>query len=240
MLKININNISILETGETLIQNIIESFEPGTCYALLGKNGSGKSTLFSTICNVIDTRLFNVDAESLFNGFNLILSNKISTQKFRQKQIRYVFQDSLNAFNPLKKLQYFFEQLDVKKLEIDLLLEYFELPNFDELKTKHIYELSGGMAQRIQILLALLAKPKYLFLDEPTSALDYPIVNLISNKLKEYTKTNDCITITITQDAKFALHYADRIGILKNKQISKFHKSEDLELEWIVSQISKM
>lgn len=238
MLSVKIKSLSILNSKEILLKDFNQSFEAGNIYSILGSNGSGKTTFFNVIADIYDPRFFKLDAEISYDDFKLDSNDQQSVQRFRHENIRYIFQDSINSFDPLKKLNYFFKKFEKHQSEIDSLLDFFELPIYEEIKKKHIYELSGGMAQRIQIIIALLAKPKFIFLDEPTSSLDYPIARLVSEKIKEFTKINNSICLIITQDARFALNCSDKIGILKDKEILEFKSASEVELDWIISQIS--
>ena len=67
-------------------------------------------------------------------------------------------------------------------------LNEFLLPDYQTISNLYPYEISGGMAQRLSLMLAILPNPKLLILDEPTSAIDYANINLIKLKLIEFTE----------------------------------------------------
>ena len=159
----------------------------------------------------------------LFNGKNIFDLNPEELLQLRRDKIKYVFQDAINSFDHLKKLNYYFELLSKNKNEIDGLLSYFLLPDSKKLFEMHPYEVSGGMAQRISFVLALLAKPEIIILDEPTSGIDSAIANLFLLKLREFARQNGNSVLLITQDISFAEKVSDKIAYLSKNRLSKFY-----------------
>ncbi len=109
----------------------------------------------------------------------------------RKTEIKYVLQDLTNNFDPLKKLKYYFEKsgIDENIISSDI-LKSFLLPEYNIISKLYPYEISGGMAQRLSLMLAMLSNPKLLILDEPTSAIDYANINLIKIKLEDFAQQN--------------------------------------------------
>ena len=143
------------------------------------------------------------------------------------QNIRYVFQDPIGCLNPLKKIEYYFDLLKLPNTEINKQLDYFQLPSYDKIRKLHPYELSVGMAQRLNIILSLLAKPKLLILDEPTSAIDLPIANLLLGSLKQFAAKDVNVVLIVTQDIVFSKKVSDYISVLSNKKLSPFINSNE-------------
>jgi peptide/nickel transport system ATP-binding protein len=226
MMSVNINSVDILIENDAnrILQNINFRLEKGSVYTILGKNGSGKSTLINALTNLLDLSIYKIDATVEFNGINLLKLSDIELLRIKREKIKYVFQDPVNSFDPIKKIEYYFKMLNVSQKEIEQMFEYFLLPKSEELFKLYPYEVSGGMAQRISISLAILARPELLILDEPTAALDINISNLLCHKLKEFVLDKSSCVFLITQDIDFAEHVSDYTAHLINGTLSEFIK----------------
>jgi ABC-type glutathione transport system ATPase component len=211
--------------SRTILQNLNFNLASGKIYTILGKNGSGKSTLIKSLTNLLDRRNYQIDGSTFWNNENIFLMNYERLLKLRQNEIRYVLQDLTNNFDPLKKLKYYFDNSGLDQQTISHQLNEFLLPEYEVISQLHSYEISGGMAQRISFLLALLPNPQLLILDEPTSAVDYTNVNLIKLKLKDFVKNEGAVLI-VTQDINFAKDTSDDIAFLHNGLLSNFNPKD--------------
>ena len=229
MLKVNFENISLTGDGnaQTLLQNINFELSRGKVYTIIGKNGTGKSTLIKAITGLLNKNLFTINGTVFFNNQNLFSVEDELCRKFRQQEIRYVFQDAITAFDPLKTFKYYFENSNTEKENIVSLLKFFLLPSYQEISKLYPYEVSGGMAQRISMVLAFAVKPKLIIFDEPTSNVDYAISNLLLLKLKEYTREENNTALLVTQDINFAEKVSDEIAFLSDRTLSSFKKNSE-------------
>jgi ABC-type glutathione transport system ATPase component len=224
MLSVDINSVSILgeENRETILTDIRFDIDGGKIYSILGKNGSGKSTLIKSLNSLLPEEKYKTSGTVYFRGIDLLTSSDEKLREIRKSNIRYVFQDAANSFDPLKKISYYFDLSNISPLKIEELLLFFLLPTYKKLSGLHSYELSGGMAQRLLIVLALLANPDILILDEPTSGVDYAVMNLILLKIKNFVRDNDKSVLIVTQDINFALKSSDQIAYLSNGNLTQF------------------
>jgi ABC-type glutathione transport system ATPase component len=224
MLSVDLNSVSVLDEDEkrTILKDIKFDVQSGQVYTILGKNGSGKSTLIKSLTALLPQEQYEVSGNVIFNGTNLLSTTQENLRAIRKNNIRYVLQDVSNSLDPLKKLKYYFNLSAAETENIEKQLKYFLLPSFKRLSVLHSYELSGGMAQRFLIVLALLANPNIIILDEPTSGVDYAITNLILLKIKEFIKEKNKSVLIVTQDINFALKSSDYISYLSNGSLTKF------------------
>lgn len=227
MLKVDIKKISLIDkiNSKTIVQDISFDLNPGKIFTILGKNGSGKSTLIKSLTMLLDRRIYSTQGSAFWNGENIFQMSNERLLNLRKKEIRYVLQDLTNNFDPLKKLKYYFDKTGFSIEQISMQLKSFLLSDYDSISKLHSYEISGGMAQRLSLLLALLPKPKLIILDEPTSAVDYTNINLIKLKLKEFV-TTESFALIVTQDIAFAKEVSDEIAFLQNGKLSEFDSTD--------------
>jgi ABC-type glutathione transport system ATPase component len=224
MIKTELQKISIVNNHQEriLLKDIFFELKPNKIYTILGENGSGKSTLIKSLSLLLDKKTFNVEGKIFFNSRNLFELTDDELLLLRRKNIRYVFQDCINSFDPLKTIGYYFENLVDDNSKLPSLLEYFNLPSVKELGKLYPYELSGGMAQRIAIVIASISNPQLLILDEPTSAADTAIINLLIHFLKDYVYKESRTVLIVTQDLLFAKKVSYEIASIKNNSLTDF------------------
>ena len=230
MLNADIRSVTLHaeNKNQIVLKNIKFDIIKGKVYTILGKNGSGKSTLIKSLTSLLPTDLYEVEGNVLFDGTNLLQASEEKLREIRKYNIRYVFQDASNSLDPLKKIKYYFDLSNISPLKIEELLLYFLLPDYKKLEELHSYELSGGMAQRLLIVLALLANPDLLILDEPTSGVDYAVMNLILLKIKNFVRDNNKSVLIVTQDINFAYKSSDYIAYLSNGSLTQFLTANEL------------
>lgn len=224
MIRTELKKISIVNNHQEriLLKDIFFELKPNKIYTILGENGSGKSTLIKSLSLLLDKKTFNVEGKIFFNSRNLFELTDDELLLLRRKNIRYVFQDCINSFDPLKTIGYYFENLVDDNSKLPSLLEYFNLPSVKELSNLYPYELSGGMAQRIAIVIASISNPQLLILDEPTSAADTAIINLLIHFLKDYVSKESRTVLIVTQDLLFAKKVSYEIASIKNNSLTDF------------------
>ena len=228
MLDVKIKKIILHERG-TLLSEIKFALEPGNISTILGSNGTGKSTLIKSLTGLLDSRFYSVEGSVVFDKEDILSLNYSSLLDIRRNKIKYVFQDSINSFDHLMKFDYYFRRIAKDISEADDLLEYFILPAPHKLFSLYPYEVSGGMAQRISFVLALLAHPQIIILDEPTSGIDSAISNLFLIKLKEFVAQKkhlnggkDHSALLVTHDIMFAQKISDKIAFISEGKLSSF------------------
>ena len=76
------------------------------------------------------------------------------------------------------------------------------------------HELSGGMAQRVLIALALVNHPRLVIADEPTTGLDVTVQAEVLDTLRELVRAHGMSAIIITHDLGIVAHYCDRLAVM--------------------------
>jgi peptide/nickel transport system ATP-binding protein len=153
----------------------------GQITGLVGESGSGKSTLALTLLNAVPDPGQVTAGSVMIDGVGDVLAlHGRSLRRVRGPSIGYVFQASQNSLNPLKPVGKQLLDLgrshgvgDLRQLLhlARTLLDDMGL-DAERVLASYQHELSGGMRQRVGIILALILNAHVLILDEPTTALD--------------------------------------------------------------------
>jgi peptide/nickel transport system ATP-binding protein len=232
MLSVQIDNIDILNKSEhiTLLHDIKFTLPINSVYTILGSNGTGKSTLLKAIIKVLNQNVFDVQGEVKLEAVNILTLPDKEFNTYRRSQIKIVFQDAANCFDPLRKLKYYFKLADVNKdIDWESVLQKFLLPGYSELSKKYSYETSIGQAQRLNFALAYAVNPKILLLDEPTSALDVINNNLFKFIIEDYVTHENNSILLVTHDISFAKEVSSKIAVLKDSTLSEFVDIEQID-----------
>lgn len=198
------------------VENLTLKLEEGEIFGFIGPNGAGKSTTIRSIMNLINKSSGKVFIENKeFNKECIDIKEKIG---YLPSEI--YFYDDLTVKQMLDYHESFYKK-DIHNRRIELVNKL----QLDE--KKKIEDLSLGNLKKLGIILAFMHEPKILILDEPTSGLDPIMQNIFYDLLKEEKAKGHTIfysTHVLSEVSKIC----DRVGIIKEGQLIKIEKIEDL------------
>lgn len=171
---IELKNVSkhfeVNKEKQYVLKDINLKIEKGDFITIMGPSGGGKSTLL----NILGLLTPKSSGEINFKGSEINYKKEKKTEKIRRDNIGFVFQNNnlINSLNVRENIMIAMnndKKYNEKKEEARKLLETVGLRDKEKAKIGH---LSGGQAQRISLVRALVNNPDILLCDEPTGALD--------------------------------------------------------------------
>ncbi|MFC1803224.1 ABC transporter ATP-binding protein [Thermoproteota archaeon] len=147
-------------------------------------------------------------------------------RKVRWKKVSLIFQASMNALNPVKKIGVqLIEALEIHekmtKAEMnEKAYSVFNLVGLDPSRMNNYpHELSGGMKQRMIIAMSLICDPQIIIADEPTTALDVVLQDQILYEIRKLQKKFKIAMIYISHDMSVIAETCDKVAIMYGGQI---------------------
>lgn len=192
----------------------------GEIMGLAGESGCGKTTLGYSLIHLTPPKRY-VEGKVLLNDQEVPIWDSGKMDAFRYKKISIIPQYAMSAMNPTRKIGVMTsELLESRKVsykailpELKRRLDLVKLPQ-DVLKMYPI-ELSGGMKQRMVMVLSTLLNPTLLIADEITSALDVSTQKAVAEMLVEFRDMRCCTSaIVITHDISILYQIADSILVM--------------------------
>lgn len=204
---IKVSHVSKKFGSKQVLEDISFTVETGEVFGLLGHNGAGKSTAIDCMLGL--KKMENGEVKLL--GENPVKNRKSLFEQIGVQLQASSFQNNIKVYEICEEIASLYKETT----DYNELLTEFKLI---DLKRQAVEKLSGGEKQKLAVVLALIPKPKVLFLDELTTGLDVVARRQVWQTLKTLKKNK--MTILLTS------HYmdeveelCDRICILKSGKI---------------------
>lgn len=205
------------------VRGVSLQIHAGEIYGLVGESGCGKTLTALSVAGLLPPEAEDSAGSVLFEGQDLLRLEPSARRAINGAKIGMVFQEPLTALNPLVPIgKQIGEPLDIhtdlsKKNIRDAVLNMMErvgLSDPQRLYKAYPHQLSGGMAQRVVIAMALILHPVLLIADEPTTALDITTQEQILDLLREMCHDLGAAMLFISHDLDVVSRLCDRVGIL--------------------------
>ena len=202
----------------TALRDVSFTVNKGETFVVMGLSGSGKSTLVRCLTRLIDP----TDGNILIDGENIVGFDENALREFRRNKIAMVFQQFglLPHRNVLDNAAFGLEIRGIdKETRYSTAEEMLDLVGLEGWGESRVYELSGGMQQRVGIARALAVNPEIMLMDEPFSGLDPLIRRQMRKELTSLQQEIHKTMVFITHDLEEAVSVGDKIAIMRDGEI---------------------
>ncbi|MGF2949384.1 ABC transporter ATP-binding protein [Microbacterium alcoholitolerans] len=209
--------------GFNAVDGVSFDVEAGRTMCVVGESGCGKSMTSLSIMGLVPSPGKVISGEILLNGRNLAELRPSELRKIRGNEVSMVFQQPLSSLNPSYRVGT--QIREVFALHRDLTrtaqneriiagLRDVGMPDPEARVKAFPHELSGGMAQRVMIAMALACEPDVLIADEPTTALDVTMQAQILDLIRELQRARGTAVVFITHDLGVVAEIADEVAVM--------------------------
>lgn len=211
-----------VRTAEAL-NGVSFAVEEGEILGLVGETGAGKSLTAMSIMGLLTPPARIVEGSIRFMDRDLVAMPEDDLNRIRGTELALIVQSPVASLDPLKRIGKQMVRVQREHRDISAhdawttgvkMLDTVGIPDPERRARAWPHELSGGMAQRVLIAMALINGPRLLIADEPTTGLDVTVQAQILDLLRDLVAARNMATIIITHDLGIVAHYCDRVAVM--------------------------
>lgn len=204
---------------------------------LVGESGCGKSMTLRAILRLLPNGGRQTQGEISLNGDRLDNADDVYFETIRGRQISMIFQDPVSALSPLLSIGdqisdvYRYSTRATKREGWDRalsLLEALGIETPDKVARRYPHQMSGGMAQRINIAMALVCEPQLLLADEPTTGLDVTTQMQVLELLSTQLSKRQASLLFVSHDLRVIAKICEKVGVMYGGLLMEFGGSDEV------------
>ena len=216
------------EQSRHVLSGVDLTVRQGEVVGLVAESGSGKSILASAVIGLLPFGARVLSGEILLRGQNLVGMSERDLRSVRGSELAMIVANPRSALNPVLRVGTQITNVLRARERVSravaadrgiALLESVGINDAARRVNSHPHELSGGMAQRVVIALALASAPQLLIADEPSSGLDVTVQAQVLDLIRKQTLDRGMSVILATRDLGVIAQYCDEVAVMYAGQI---------------------
>ena len=210
------------------VEGVSFDLYPSEVVGLVGDAGSGKSTTALALMGMARAPGRILGGEVRFEGRDLLTLPDHEIRAIRGRDIGIIVQNPRAALNPMlrvgRQIGFAYRahndvSADAARQQAVEMLRLVGINDPERRVEAYAHELSGGMAQRALIAMALSSAPRLLIADEPTSGLDVTIQAQFLDEMWQTVQKTGSAMLMVTQELGVIANYCDRVLVLHEGRI---------------------
>ncbi len=221
------------------VRDLDLSIMPGEILGLVGESGAGKTTLARSILNLPPPPGRVAAGTVRFGDADLLKLPERALQRMRGRDLSMVVPNPRGELNPLlavgeqianmARVHLGKDRKSARAMALEM-LRAVQISDPERRMKAYPHELSGGMAQRVVIAMALVCSPKFIISDDATSGLDVTVQAQILDLLRRLAMERHSAMLFITRDVGITAHFCDRVAVIFDGEIMEIGPRESFFL----------
>ncbi|NYJ08539.1 dipeptide/oligopeptide/nickel ABC transporter permease/ATP-binding protein [Petropleomorpha daqingensis] len=212
-----------VDDGPDLVTGVGFALRPGTVLGLVGESGCGKTMTARSLMGLLPDGVAISGGSIRWTDRELVGLSETQLNEVRGREIAMISQEPMVALDPMFSIAYQLIQPIKRFRKVSRpvarqiaaeLLRSVGIVDAERVLKSYPHQLSGGMAQRVCIALALTGEPKLLIADEPTTALDVTVQAEILSLLRSLVKDTGLSVVIVSHDLGVVADLCDDVAVM--------------------------
>lgn len=234
---LEMQHVEISYNEKPTVFDVNLTMQQGEILGIVGESGSGKSTLIKAIMGLLGSAGAVTRGDIYYKGQNILDIQSEELRQLRGPEMGMIFQNCGSALCSIRTIgDQLYESMEQhrkikRKNAEELAIKLFNkinLPDGERILKSYPFELSGGMNQRVGIVMAMIQKPDLLFADEPTSALDVTVQAQVIKEMMTLRNEFGMGIALVTHNIGVVSYMTDKVAVMYQGRVVEYGDTQDV------------